>query len=175
MPNETYVHPAHIPVILFRAGTKGDRNYAYAVAFIAGGTAVRISGDQRFTLKSNTINRVREADIDGLIIPVAEGERIGLFTRLKGIRIAEREVGGISLFDDPRNTPLREVRAWYRIPNDVQIPEGLMLVKEERPHGRASHYLLGPAEDMTLLHFITMLTGLANDPRITEVQAHDHQ
>jgi len=170
MPNDTYVHPANIPVILYRAGARGDKNYAYAVAFIAGGTAARISEDRPFTVKANTLNRVREVDIDGLIIPLAEGERISLFTRRRGIRIAKREVGGISLFDDMRNTPLREVRAWYRMSTDAKIPEGLMLLKEERPGGRANHYLLGPAEEMTLLHFVTILTGLANDPRITEVQ-----
>jgi hypothetical protein len=78
-------------------------------------------------------------------------------------------VAGISLFDDWRRAPITSSN-WYAIPADVGIPEGLVLVKATRPTAAgAFHFTLGPAEAMTLRHFIVLLTPLANDSRIVQV------
>lgn len=126
-----------------------------------------------FVIKANTINKVRRSDISPLIIPT-EGEEapIGPDTRLQGIRLSRGDtlVAGISLFDDWEHAPITSCN-WFVIPPEAKIPEGLILVKATRPTATgAFHYTLGPAEAMTLRHFIVLLTPLANNSRIVRVQ-----
>jgi len=107
-----------------------------------------------------------------LVIPDSLGKKqIGLDTQLDGIRVTgpKTRVGGISLFDDFKTAPITS-NSWYVIPPEVEIPNGLTLVKANHPSAAgATHYTLGPAEPMTLALFIKMLTPLANDPRVKPV------
>ena len=80
-------------------------------------------------------------------------------------------VGGISLFDDYKTAPISS-NSWYLIPPEVPIPKGLTLVKANHATAAgATHFTLGPAEPMSLAHFIKVLTPFANDVRIKPVES----
>lgn len=168
-----WTFPSDFQIDLYRAGWKSDRSFDRIVADLGAGQFSPVSNEEtKFTIKANTINKVRRSDIGFLIIPNTEGNAVGPDTRLSGIRLSRGAelVVGISLFDNWRNAPI-ESNCWYSLPHDVQIPEQLVLVKAARPtKAGAYHFTLGPAESMTLRHFIILLGPLAHHPRVTLVQ-----
>lgn len=169
-----WTYPGSFQIELYRSGWKGDRNFDRVVADIGGGRFAPVSDEEaEFVIKANTINKVRDRDIAALIVPSGDDERpIGLDTRLEGIRLNRGDtlVAGVSLFDDWSRAPITSSN-WYAIPSAVPIPAGLILVKATRPTAAgAFHYTLGPAEPMSLMHFIILLTPLANDSRVVRVE-----
>lgn len=168
-------YPHDFQINLYRSGWKNDRSFDRIVADIGSGSFAAVSEkiDEGFTLKANTINRVRERDVSPLIIPsIDQSSSIGPDTELQGIRLNRGDtlVAGVSLFDDWERTPITSSN-WYMIPSEIQIPEALVLVKGSRPTSSgAYHFTLGPAEAMTLRHFIVLLTPLAKDSRIVRVR-----
>lgn len=166
-----WTYPANFQIDLFRSGWKNDRHFDRVVVDISSGQFVPVSSDAfDFVIKSNAINKVRTKDIDPLIIPGASAS-IGPDTRLSGVRLSRGDelIAGISLFDDWTRAPITSSN-WYKVPGELQIPEALILIKGTRPTSAgATHFTLGPAEPMTLRHFIVLLTPLANDSRIVKV------
>jgi hypothetical protein len=143
------------------------------VADLGNGQFAPVSSEEKkFSIKANTINRVRRNDVNPLIISSNDDSPIGPGTKLAGIRLTRGDelVAGLSLFDDWQRAPI-ESNHWFLLPNDIEIPEQLVLVKASRPtRAGATHFTLGPAESMTLRHFIVLLTPLANDVRVTRVK-----
>ena len=168
-----WIYPDNFQIKLYRSGWKNDRSFDRIVADIGGGNFPSVSDpiEGGFTIKANTLNKVRGQDVSPLIVP-STGSSIGPDTELQGIRLSRSDtlVAGVSLFDDWEHAPITS-NNWYQIPPDIQIPEGLILVKGSRPtKAGAYHYTLGPAEKMTLRHFIVLLTPLANNSRIVRVK-----
>jgi len=165
-----WTFPSNFKVDLYRAGWKSDRTFARMVADIGGGQFAGASyEDAEFIIKANTINKVRKRDIQDFLIPTKDASlSIGPDTELDGIRLARGDslLGGISLFDSWKKAPITS-DAWYIVPTTVEVPKGLMVVKANFPSATgAFHYTLGPAERMTLRHFIVLLTPLANNSKI---------
>lgn len=167
-----WIYPANFHINLYRSGWKNDRGFDRIVVDISSGQFVPISTDASgFVIKSNTINKVRTRDIGPLIVPNESASAIGPDTQLNGVRLSRGNelIAGISLFDDWARAPITSSN-WYKIPSEIQIPEALILVKATRPTSAgATHFTLGPAESMTLRHFIVLLTPLANDSRIVSI------
>ena len=168
-----WVYPGNFQIKLYRSGWKNDRSFDRIVADIGGGNFPSVSDpiEGGFTIKANTLNKVREQDVRPLIV-LGTSSPIGHDTELQGIRLSRGDtlVAGVSLFDDWQRAPISS-NNWYQIPPNIQIPEGLILVKGSRPtKAGAYHFTLGPAEKMTLRHFIVLLTPLANDSRIVRAE-----
>lgn len=168
-----WTYPSNFKIELYRAGWKGDRTFARMVADIGGGQYAGVSlEDAEFIIRANTVNKVRKRDIQELLIPTQDNSsNIGPDTELAGIRLARGDslLGGISLFDSWERAPITS-DTWYVVPTTVDVPEGLIVVKANYPSAMgAFHYTLGPAERMTLRHFITLLTPLANCSKIVKL------
>ena len=168
-----WTYPSNFKIELYRAGWKGDRTFARMVADIGGGQYAGVSlEDAEFIIRANTVNKVRKRDIQELLIPTQDNSsNIGPDTELAGIRLARGDslLGGISLFDSWERAPITS-DTWYLVPTTVDVPEGLIVVKANYPSAMgAFHYTLGPAERMTLRHFITLLTPLANCSKIVKL------
>ncbi|MCF6250983.1 MAG: hypothetical protein L3J75_06905 [Methylococcaceae bacterium] len=169
-----WTYPENFQINLYRSGWKNDRGFNRIVADIGKGKFEPVSKENMgFIIKANTINKVRPRDVSFLILTNEnEASPIGPETKLQGIRLSRGDtlLGGISLFDDWQNAPITSSN-WYEIPPAVEIPKGLVLIKGSRPTAAgAIHFTLGPAEEMTLRHFIVLLTPLANDSRIVKVE-----
>ncbi|MCG6970330.1 MAG: hypothetical protein LJE85_11230 [Gammaproteobacteria bacterium] len=74
-------------------------------------------------------------------------------------------MGGISLFDDVATAPISG-KFWYKIPENVKLPDGLGLYDSRKKPGKATHYTIFPAHKMPLDDFIQLLKDLARDPLI---------
>jgi len=74
-------------------------------------------------------------------------------------------LGGISLFDDIDTAPISG-KFWYKIPENVSLPDGLGLYDSRKKPGKATHYTIYPVHDMPLDNFILLLKELAKDPQI---------
>lgn len=168
-----WIYPDNFQIELYRSGWKNDRSFDRIVADIGGGNFPPVSDpiEGGFTINANTLNKVRLQDVNPLIVPNTDSS-IGPDTELQGIRLSRGNslVAGVSLFDDWKRAPITS-NNWYQISPEIQVPEGLVLVKGSRPtKAGAYHFTLGPAEKMTLRHFIVLLTPLANDSRISRVE-----
>lgn len=168
-----WTYPSNFKIEVFRAGWKGDRSFARMVADIGGGQYAGVSReDAEFIIRANTINKVRKRDIQDLHIPAQDdSSSIGPDTELEGIRLARGDslLGGISLFDSWERAPITS-DTWYAVPTTVEVPKGLIVVKANYASAAgAFHYTLGPAERMTLRHFIAILTPLANSSKIVRL------
>jgi hypothetical protein len=89
----------------------------------------------------NKIDVVRDRDIkniefyrvQGVDYPVPTG-KLG---EVRWVRAGKR--GGISLFDDIDTAPIKG-KFWYKIPQDIKLPDGLTLCDSKKKPDLAVHY-----------------------------------
>jgi hypothetical protein len=117
--------------------------------------------------QSNKIDVVRNSDIAELEFYRRKGADSKTPTGDPGeVRwLKGGPAGGISLFDDIDTAPITG-KFWYKIPRNVDIPDGLGLIDSRKKAGRAVHYQIFPAVDMPYDNFILLLRQIAEDVRI---------
>ncbi len=74
--------------------------------------------------------------------------------------------GGISLFDDIATAPISG-KYWYKIPKDVDVPDGLGVCDSHARAGQATHYTIFPSVDMPLDNFKLLLRQIAENVKIS--------
>ncbi|MEI7868122.1 MAG: hypothetical protein WCI11_09530 [Candidatus Methylumidiphilus sp.] len=82
-----WIYPDNFQIELYRSGWKNDRSFDRIVADIGGGNFPSVSDpiEGGFTIKANTLNKVRGQDVSPLIVP-STGSSIGPDTELQGIQ-----------------------------------------------------------------------------------------
>jgi hypothetical protein len=79
-----------------------------------------------------------------------------------GIDVVKANGNGFSAFDHVTQIMRKPGKKIWKIRRGATIPKELKLVKDNRP-GHAGHYMIAPAEDMTLKKYLGVLEELGLD------------
>ncbi|KPJ92107.1 MAG: hypothetical protein AMJ53_10030 [Gammaproteobacteria bacterium SG8_11] len=117
---------------------------------------------------SNKLDVIRDRDIQEMEFyrsPGCKDSKVPTGTPGEVRWVKGGPLGGISLFDDVATAPISG-RFWYKIPENVTLPDGLGLYDSRKKPGKATHYTIFPTHDMPLDDFIVLLKELARNPLI---------